>query len=146
MTDAAEPSPFEAGPLAMLGFVAALLVFVAERVMPRWRGCAAADLALLRLQAAMVVLAASAWAGIEAEEGERPRRALPDPEDALVEVHAALVALLAIVSAMPCHRRRRGPRRTRREGRRALRALPRLHCAPFGRARDGPVAGQSNPA
>ena len=120
--------------MATLGMVALLVSLLTGRVLPVLAGRSAqADAAILRLQGAMVLLAALAWRQIEEsvdllDEMEGPARAMTE---ALRDVMAAL-ARLRHAPPLPVRRR---PRR------RAVLVVP---CPPVpvtsARARDGPLA------
>ena len=136
-----ETRPGGACALGLLGMVAALLCFLAERVLPRMgREADAATVgAFLNLAHAMQLLAAVAWREIETEPHEGG--ATSALHDAAERMHGALLALVGVL-AQGGGRRRRVPNAARRVAAREGRALsPRpVRGRPTHRqrARDGP--------
>lgn len=138
---AASPPP--PGALALLGFVAALLCLISERVLVRGGRCAVTDAALLDLQVAMGALASAAWRQVEAGEGAVPSAASTRRVEAALR--ALIVALRAFLTATARDRPpSRAIRRVRREARRAIPSLPTSDPAMrAGLARDGPARAPS---
>ena len=87
-SDPFDHDPEPPAPLALLGLVAALLCFVAERVLPRWGREPEAVAMLAPLHLAMAGLAGAAWRNLDA------------PQDDLRELEAHAGALLAAMAAL----------------------------------------------
>ena len=142
MNDAANQHPDDlacAPALAMLGMVAALICFIAERVLPRWSGQAEAGAALLRVQIAMVALAGAAWRDLEA--GGTDEAAWEEMQGCATAVLSAMQALLAATRRTGGARWTAGqgvsPKARQAWGIPARRELA-VRAMPAGLARDGP--------
>ena len=142
-TSATHPDdhPTAAEALATLGLVAALVCFLMERVLPRWRPRDWHEAAtLMHLQSEMAALAAVAWRQVERPEG-------PDLSDAMAErAEAMRDALLALLACAMRGGVRRSPFRPVRPGRAGHAggwastsgAAPLAATASAALARDGP--------
>ena len=108
--EAPTPDPTDDAPpgaLAMLGVVGLLALILRLFLLPLAGRCLVVDGTLVRMQGALVVLAAAAWAELEAAEHGRPVSLASARTEAACE--RVLLALRAVMAALAKLRRRPSP-------------------------------------